>query len=420
MRFSRGLNRCAEIAISGFSIGWLLALANIVQAQDYRLQSGDTLRAEIINLNTSGWTSMVDTAGFVRFPFIGRHLAAGKTLEELEDEIAVKVFGKRVSVLNGVDETFIVLDETSIFIDIAEYRPITVLGAVASPSRIDYRPGMTVRAAVGIAGGTLLSSMQDSRPDREAFLTSRISELQKTEAWLMVDLWRIRGQLDDALAEAPPQQSASVLETRLGSDVMDDVKLQIAEARRERNMEVEELEARIGLSELRISYLLSALNQYEVVSRAEEERLASLLTLQDRGLAVADSVNDARSGALSASSRLLLTEADLSETRRELATLNQELNSVDLVLRQDLLAEQVKVQRSLDETAARLQGAREELVALTGMMFDDEDARPAEPEVVLHRQDNGSVKSGQASLNDVVFPGDVIEVRLIPGSLSPQ
>ncbi|EDQ03416.1 hypothetical protein DSM14862_04079 (plasmid) [Sulfitobacter indolifex] len=417
---------CEQYLRRGASFGWrvmvmvvFLALANAAQARDYKLQPGDTLRAEIIRLNSAGWTSMIDTAGFVRFPYIGRHLAAGRSLEELQEDIVLEIVGDRVSVFNGAIETFIVLDEDSVFIDVAEYRPLTVLGAVGTPGRIDYRPGMTVRAAVGIAGDTRLPQDTDSQPDRAALLAARISELQKTEAWLLLDLWRIRGQLDEALAETPPEESGTVLESRLGSEALSNVRLQFAEARRERDLDIEDLQARIDLTEIRISYLTTALEQYEIVSAGEEERLASLLALQERGLVVANNVNEARSGALQVSSRLLQTEADLTETRRELTTLTQQLNSVDLDRRQRLLSEQAKVQRSLDETAAQLRGSRQGLIVLTGIMVDDSDGSIVEPDILLHRQEGGSVTTMPAALNDIVLPGDVIEVIMLKDISSP-
>lgn len=413
MEAKRVVGLSAKIVFRALAIVCCLAFSSVAWAQDYRLHPGDTLRAEIIRINSTSWTSVIDAAGFVRFPFIGRHLAAGKTLEELQEDIALAVVGSRVSVQNGSVETFIVLDETSVFIEVAEYRPIIVLGAVGAPGRIDYRPGMTVRAALGIAGGIGLAHETDTRPERVAQLTARIAELEKTEAWQRLDLWRILGQLDATVAEAPPAEFASLIETRLGADVIDNVRQQIAEAQRDRDLEVEELQARIDLTESRISYLMRALEQYEIVSKGEEERLATLLTLQDRGLAVNESVNDARSGALSVSSRLLQAEADLSETRRDLTSLTQQFEAVDLNLRQDLLAEQARVQRALDENAARLQGARQELAVLTGMLVDDEAGSPVQPSILLHRQENGSVTSLAAGLNHVVRPGDVLEVLMI-------
>jgi polysaccharide export outer membrane protein len=416
IRFNRFPRYCTALAC--WVAGLWIAFATLLHAEVYRLQPGDTLRVHVIRLGDASWSSMVDADGFVRFPYIGRHMAAGKTLDEVQEDIVLAVVGQRISVFNDGSETVVVLDESSVFLDVAEYRPVTVVGAVSTPGQIDYRPGLTVRAAVGIAGGTRLVLEEDTRPDRIAALTARLAELQKTEAWLLLDLWHLQGQLDPEFASEPPSEYADLLETRLGASVIEDTRLRISDALRDKALRIEELSARIGLTESRISYLTRALGQYEVVSAAEEERLSSLLTLRDRGLVAATSVNDARAGALSASSRLLQTEADLSETRRELVTLTQERDTVDFDLRQDLLAEQARIKRAFDETRARLLGARQEIAALTGQPVSDLDGSPAAPEIFLHRRQAGTVTSMPARLDDSVLPGDVVEVFLDTASLS--
>jgi polysaccharide export outer membrane protein len=385
-------------------------MASVVQAQNYPLQPGDVLRADITRLGNASWTSMVDTNGFVRFPFIGRHFARGKTLEELQEDIILSVVGQRISVMDGNSETVVVLNESSVFLDVAEYRPVTVVGAVGAPGNVVYRPGLTVRAAEGIAGGMRQVLATDARPERIAALAARVTELQKTEAWLMMDLWRVRGQLDPALTERPPEGFADILTARLPPKTLAEMPERISEARRDRALELQELRDRIALTEDSVSYLTLALDQYEVVSRGEEERLTNLLTLQDRGLTVANNVNSARAGALSASSRLLQTEADLSEARRELSGLRRQVDTFDLDIRQELLTEEARVLRAIDESGARLQGARQELMLLSGQAMDPLDNTVIDPTIVLHRQTDDAIVSLRVQLNDTVFPGDVIEV----------
>lgn len=398
---------------------WLVMTAAL-HAQSYTLQSGDVLQAEITRLGNARWSSMVDANGFVRFPYIGRHFARGKSLEELEEDIVLSVVGRRISVMDGSRETVVVLNESSVFLDVAEYRPVTVIGAVAQPGSVTYRPGLTVRAVLGVAGGIrLILEEEVRRPDRTYLVTTRVNELQRTEAWLMMDLWRIRGQLDPEFAETPPAEFVETLEARLEPEHFDDTRQRIQEALRDQSLEKDDLRDRIKLTNERISFLTRALDQYEVVSEAEEERLANLLTLQDRGLTVTNNVNSARAGALSASSRLLQTEADLAEASRELSALNRQINTVETDARQDLLSEQARVLRSLDEVRARLEGARQEMIILTGQPVDVVDSTPLVPRLVIHRQQGETIVSMSAEPNDIVFPGDVLEV-LLGDSLLPE
>ncbi len=388
-------------------------MSGALLAQGYTLQPGDVLQADIIRLGNARWTSMVNSDGYIRFPYIGQHFATGKTLDELQEDIVLSVVGQRISVLDGGVETVVVLNENSVFLDIAEYRPVTVVGAVSMPGSVPYRPGLTVRAVLGIAGGISVARGEEpGQESRIATLHTRIAELQKTEAWMALDLWRINGQLDPAFSENPPAEFTEILESRFDPAILDETRMRIAEAEQNKQLEISKLRDRVVLSNDRIAYLTQALEQYEVVSQWEEERLANLLTLQERGLVVAKSVRDARSGALSSSSRLLQSEADLSDTKRELASLAQQIEMVDVDFRQGLLEEKARMQRSLDETRARLQGNRQELTELTGQVVDDVTGDPVAPRILLHRRLGQTTTSTIAQPDDIVFPGDVIEVLL--------
>lgn len=381
----------------------------------YVLQPGDTVRASIARLENGSWNSTVDTAGFVRFPYLGRHQASGETLDELFDEIALAVVGQSFTFAGRDGNTVIVLNADDIFLDVARYRPITVSGAVNSPGVIEYEPGLTVRAAIGRSGGLFAGQSGDTSLSRVISQTARLNELRSTQAWLLLDLWVIQGEMSPDDDFQPPQDMARLLEERLDASVLNDARIRIQEARRQHERTRRDLEDRIALSEDRIRFLDQAMTQFDVVSKAEEERLERLLTLQEQGLTTANSVNDARAGALSASSRLLQTEADRAEALRELRSLNEQNDSLDVEVLQSLLTDQARIQRSLAETEARISGVIQDLSALAGLQIETDTGVSGAMQIAVNRYQrrNGDTVSEVIDMNAVLMPGDVVEIEVV-------
>ncbi len=83
----------------------------------------------------------VSDSGTIALPMLGPVRAAGLRPAELERAIA------RALVKAGLEE------QPSVAAEIVTYRPIFVLGEVNKPGQFPYEPGMTVLAAVALAGG---------------------------------------------------------------------------------------------------------------------------------------------------------------------------------------------------------------------------------------------------------------------------
>ncbi len=85
-------------------------------------------------------TYTVDKAGYIAFPLVGSVAARGRTIKEIEGDIASKL-----------SEGFIRSPDVSVEVD--RYRPIFVMGEVGTSGQYTYVPGMTVQNAIAVAGG---------------------------------------------------------------------------------------------------------------------------------------------------------------------------------------------------------------------------------------------------------------------------
>lgn len=134
--------------------------------QPYRLDSGDRVRITVFEQPGLTNSYNVDQTGYIAFPLIGSVVARGKTMQQLEREIAQKL---QRGYLRSPDVT----------IEMDRYRSIYVMGEVGQPGQYSYVPGMTVQNAIAVAGGfTTRANQSDAditRKINDRVLTGRVS-----------------------------------------------------------------------------------------------------------------------------------------------------------------------------------------------------------------------------------------------------
>nr|WP_245427754.1 polysaccharide biosynthesis/export family protein [Roseiarcus fermentans] len=106
----------------------------------YRLASGDRLRILVFGQNDLTNSYNVDSSGAVSMPLIGRLPAQGLTTAELERMVAARLRQGYIR-------------DPSVSIEVEDFRPFFILGAVCSAGRYPFISGMTVQQAVAVAGG---------------------------------------------------------------------------------------------------------------------------------------------------------------------------------------------------------------------------------------------------------------------------
>lgn len=115
--------------------------------QDYRLGNDDQIRLTVFNQDNLSGEFTVGSTGALTLPLIGQMPAAGKTANELGQEIAIQL-------QDGY------LRNPQVNVEVIRYRPFFIVGGVNRPGQFDYVPGMTVLQAVAIAGGYSLTGAQ--------------------------------------------------------------------------------------------------------------------------------------------------------------------------------------------------------------------------------------------------------------------
>ena len=117
--------------------------------QPYVLDAGDRVRVTVFDQANLTNTYAIDQSGYLAFPLVGSVPARGRTVKQLEADIAAQL---RQGYLRDPD----------VSVEMDRYRPIFVLGEVGAAGQYSYVPGMTVQKAIAVAGGYSARGYQDN------------------------------------------------------------------------------------------------------------------------------------------------------------------------------------------------------------------------------------------------------------------
>jgi len=133
--------------VLAFLCAILAVPAAFAQSAGYRIQPGDSLAVTVLEDDTLNRQVLVLPDGRISVPLAGTVVAAGKTVDAVENAIADRLasnFAVRPSVfvsVAGLAQPF-----TGTF-------PIYVLGQVNNPGEVQVQPGTTLLQAVALGGG---------------------------------------------------------------------------------------------------------------------------------------------------------------------------------------------------------------------------------------------------------------------------
>lgn len=119
---------------------WVPLVAAEDASKSYRMGSGDKIKIQVFGESDLSMESRIGESGLISYPFLGELLLKDKTPLEFERELATKL-----------KDGYLINPEVTV--TVVEYRKFFMDGYVRSPGGFQYRPGMTVRKAISLAGG---------------------------------------------------------------------------------------------------------------------------------------------------------------------------------------------------------------------------------------------------------------------------
>ncbi len=138
-----------------------IAYAQEQRNNSYQLDAGDKIYIQVFDEQDLTMETRVDSSGVINYSFLGQVQVAGRTSEELENEITSLL--KDDYLLNP-----------SVNVTIVEYRPFFINGEVNRPGGYPYQPGLTLEKAIAVAGG-----LTDRASKRKMYLQKNNNKQKK-------------------------------------------------------------------------------------------------------------------------------------------------------------------------------------------------------------------------------------------------
>jgi polysaccharide export outer membrane protein len=292
---------------------------------------------------------------------------------------------------------------------------------VAKPGEQPFRPGLTVRQAVALAGGYDIMRFRMNNPFLEqSDLKGEYNSLWAEFAREQVHIARIRAELDgkqeidgQTLQQTPLPAKVGGEFERLGAE-----ELQVRNS--DYSQEKKYLAEAVGKEDGRIKILADQLRTEKAGMDADSGDLAQLQDLLKKGTIVSSRVVEARRALLLSSVQYLQTQASLAQVERDRQEFSHRSDKLDQQRRIDLLAELQKANVNLATLQAKLAASSEKLVYVGMVRSQLVNGEGSKPQIALYRKNaEGGSDKVSAGEDTELAPGDVIEVSLqadlIPG-----
>ena len=394
--------------------GWPPSEPVIGIGVEYRLSVGDVIQISVRGFPDLRQQSVVELNGEVSLPLAGRIRVVDMTIAEAQAAIKKLVtdrpLGQRYS--DG-RETFTVIAADDVNISIAEYRPVYVLGDVAKPGELSFRPGLTARQAIALAGGFDVMRYRLVNPFTES------AEMKGQHETLLTELTKVRVQTNRIRAELDGRSEldrAGLNDIPLGTAFIDQVFETEAETFKRRTSELaqdkELAQQRIKQTESKVKILTAILENEEEAVDSDKQEYAKLLEFNKLKAITLARMMDARRVQSAAETRLLQTRVQLDEAIRERTEAVRSLERLENTRRTELLNELQHANVALNSLQARLSANAEKLIHTSLLKSRLVRGPGAKPTILVYRSTRNTKQTISGDEDTPLLPGDTIEITL--------
>ncbi len=393
---------------------------------EYRVAAQDRLRIKVSEWRPTSrelfeWSALtgefgVSSAGMLSLPVVGTFSVDGKAPAEI-----AALISERLKSAAGL------VNAPAAAVEIAQYRPIYIVGAVERPGEYAFRPTMTALQAVAIAGGFQRMELALGRFERETIIAEGEIRVQQTQ------LLSLQVRRDRLLAEASKAEAISFSENlRRGLDdgvaqAMREEEALFASRRKATRSQLALLDQSRALLEEELRTLgakaLTQQRQQDLIRR----ELSNINSLIAKGLAVSPR-------QLAVEQNLAQSESQALDLMLATARAKQELSRIDRAAAELENQREIDIGRELRETQLSLKQTDDRIIALRALIHESTALAPqlqSQQEKQLGRMRFSVQRRQGGSVNEIaideaspILPGDIVRIdraslQSVLSSLSP-
>lgn len=394
--------------------GALLA-GGAATAAEYRLQAGDVLEFSVAGVPEMKQRLTVNLDGEVSFPLIGEVRVAGFPVAAAREKVKT-LLPNRSLTIRGQDgkENLTVISGDEITLAIAEYRPIYVSGDVAKPGEQPYRPGLSVRQAVSLAGGYDLQRFRMESPILQtAELRGEYQSLWADFARGQATAARLRAELDGksefdrkAVLDAP--LPAPVL-----NQILDNEQKLLAARAGDFSRERDHLKRTVKLHDDRIEVLTEQRKKEDEGAQLDSSEIERINDLNRRGVVPITRALETRRLSLLSSTRALQIGVQTEQAKKDRQDAARSVDRFVDQRRAEVLRDLQDNDIKLAQTRAKLQAVGEKLLYTGVVRSQLVRGGGGTPEIAVYRRTDPAQRTRiPADEETDLQPGDTIEVAL--------
>ncbi|MDB5404550.1 MAG: polysaccharide export protein [Rhodopila sp.] len=412
MRFFRHTSRM--LTGSSWSVLLMAALVLIprVALSDYRLQPGDIIDVSLTGAPDFKEHAPIGVEGEVGLPLSGQIKVRGLSLSEARAKIAGELANKlyRQYTNDGREISHLIVGN-EVVVTVSEYTPVFVNGDVTKPGAYPFRPGMTVRQAIAVAGGFDLIRSQGPDPVMQtAELQAEYQTLWLQVAGEQARSWRLRTELRDKSIVGADNTVPNP--GGVAADFMKGEAEQLKAVTVDRESSKALLQEAIKKATLQLAILAEKKTKDEEGSQADLADFKTVRDLFQKGLAQITRLSEARRASLLSSEQLLQTLVESSNVERQRDEYARQLEKIDTQTRIDDLQELQRTNLHLAELTARLKSTSDRLLHVNLLRSQVAQGGSRAVDIGVYRKAEGGPGRIDADEDLELTPGDVVEVAL--------
>ncbi|MBR1132227.1 polysaccharide biosynthesis/export family protein [Bradyrhizobium iriomotense] len=404
------LDRCIKWGLVAASL-----TISVTQAKaEYCVSVGDVLEVAVAGIPELRSRAAVQMDGNISLPLVGALSVAGLPLPQLRAKIgaalASKVFRQRTS--DG-REMVIVIGADEVTATVVDYRPVYANGDVSKPGEYPYRPFITARQLIALAGGYDIMHARMNNPYLEsADLRSEYGSLWTEFAKEQARMWRIKSELGEGAQITPGILTNVPIPRSAISEIIHAETEYLKTKQSDYQQEKAFLQRGVRQGDEEVRVLSEQQKKEEEGFQSDLEELQKTTDLFGKGSLTSPRVTDARRAVLLSSTRRLQTSAQLLQVKKQQEDLTRRLQRLDDQRRLDLLRELQDTSAKLNQLREKLQGVGEKLQYTAMVRSQLVRGAANQTDIIIVRKSENGRERIVATEDTELQPGDAVEITL--------